>query len=97
VKSQSCVVKLQGAFTNCTENQRENKKIDDLGQISVMQYEQERLRVLVINKKPLHKAIKEGDGLGYDMLSYNDAGQEIYIEVKTTIGRMDAPFFITKN
>ena len=39
----------------------------------------------------------DGDGLGYDILSYDKNGHEIYIEVKTTSGAEDASIFITAN
>lgn len=37
----------------------------------------------------------EGDGLGYDILSYDREGNEIYIEVKTTSGDEECSFYIT--
>lgn len=36
------------------------------------------------------------DGLGYDIISYNELGEKILIEVKTNIGNKDKPFFISK-
>ena len=38
----------------------------------------------------------KGDGLGYDILSFDNAGNEIWIEVKTTNGRKETPYCITK-
>lgn len=34
---------------------------------------------------------------GYDILSYTNKGQELHIEVKTTPGTVDTPFYISKN
>lgn len=90
-------VQLKGVITNHIENQRENKHIGDLGEILVLQYEKERLEATGSKKIPLHISKEKGDGLGYDILSYDDNGSEIYIEVKTTRGNLDSPFFITKN
>jgi len=39
----------------------------------------------------------KGDGLGYDVLSFDESGNEKYIEVKTTMGGSHAPFYITAN
>ena len=39
----------------------------------------------------------DGDGLGYDILSYDKYGKEKYIEVKTTSGKEDGSIFITAN
>jgi hypothetical protein len=36
-----------------------------------------------------------GDGLGYDILSFDLSGQERYIEVKTTALGAETPFYIT--
>lgn len=88
---------LKGSFTNYIENEQENKRIGDLGELLVLQYEQEKLKSLGMSKQPEHKSKSEGDGLGYDILSYNENGKEIFIEVKTTIRNYDTPFFITRN
>ncbi len=34
---------------------------------------------------------------GYDILSYTEKGTPIYIEVKSTMGDVDTPFYITRN
>lgn len=36
------------------------------------------------------------DGIGYDILSYDELGRPICIEAKTSYGKRDKPFFITK-
>ncbi|PWJ53887.1 uncharacterized protein DUF3883 [Dyadobacter jejuensis] len=90
-------VVLKGSFTNYIDNEKENKRIGDLGELLVLQHEQEKLKSLGIKKSPEHKSKSEGDGLGYDILSYDEGGQEIFIEVKTTSYSSDTPFFITRN
>ncbi len=42
-------------------------------------------------------AAEDGDGAGYDVLSFNRAGAERLIEVKTTNGSERTPFFLTRN
>lgn len=37
----------------------------------------------------------DGDGLGYDILSYDRNGNPMYIEVKTTAGPGNGSIFIT--
>jgi hypothetical protein len=42
-------------------------------------------------------AAEDGDGAGYDVLSFNPAGRERLIEVKTTNGAARTPFFLSRN
>lgn len=42
-------------------------------------------------------ADEDGDGAGYDILSFNLDGHERLIEVKTTNGSARTPFFLTRN
>jgi len=88
---------LKGSFTNYIDNEKEKKRIGDLGELLVLQHEQEKLKSLGIKKTPEHKSKSEGDGLGYDILSYDKNGQEIFIEVKTTSYGSGTPFYITRN
>jgi Protein NO VEIN, C-terminal len=40
---------------------------------------------------------EDGDGAGFDVLSYDASGKERLIEVKTTNGSAKTPFFLTRN
>lgn len=42
-------------------------------------------------------AMEDGDGAGFDILSFDAAGKERLIEVKTTNGAAQTPFFMTRN
>ena len=42
-------------------------------------------------------AAEDGDGAGYDVLSFGRKGDERLIEVKTTNGSSRTPFFLTRN
>jgi hypothetical protein len=42
-------------------------------------------------------AAEEGDGAGYDVLSFDKSGSEKLLEVKTTNGSSRTPFFLTRN
>jgi hypothetical protein len=42
-------------------------------------------------------AAEDGDGAGYDVLSFDPAGHERLLEVKTTNGSARTPFFLTRN
>ena len=42
-------------------------------------------------------AAEEGDGAGYDILSYASSGKDRLLEVKTTNGSARTPFFLSRN
>lgn len=42
-------------------------------------------------------AEEDGDGAGYDILSFTPDGREKLLEVKTTVGQRLTPFFLTRN
>lgn len=44
-----------------------------------------------------HVARTQGDGLGFDILSFDDEGNERFIEVKTTTFARETPFFASAN
>jgi hypothetical protein len=50
-----------------------------------------------LSRKVRWIADEEGDGAGYDVLSFAPAGQERIIEVKTTNGSARTPFFLSRN
>lgn len=85
---------------NYIQNNIENKRIGDLGEIWVLKHERNFLEENGKSKlasKVKHVAKDKGDGLGYDILSFELDGNEKFIEVKTTKGRKNSTFFITRN
>lgn len=61
----------------------------------------ERQRLAVAGRKDLAARVRwvadeEGDGAGFDILSFDPAGRETLIEVKTTAGSVATPFFLTR-
>lgn len=50
------------------------------------------MRVFVV-----HASVDEGDGLGYDIRSFEPDGTERYIEVKSTTFGERTPFFVSAN
>ncbi len=97
IKAKQPSVNLQGRFTNYIENERRKKRIGDLGEELVLEFEIKKCKDLGLRQKPEQKSKTEGDGLGYDILSFNEDGEEIYIEVKCTEGSKLTPFYITQN
>lgn len=80
-----------------------NNEIGDQGEEFVLEYEIDRLtETLAINRNKATQSVQhlsrlQGDGLGYDIASINDDGSPRYIEVKTTSGGFNQPFYMSKN
>ncbi|MBR7618343.1 DUF3883 domain-containing protein [Phenylobacterium sp. 20VBR1] len=62
----------------------------------------ERRKLQSLDRPDLARKVRwvsqeEGDGAGYDILSFDPAGGERLIEVKTTTGTRTTPFYLTRN
>ncbi|MFK7946348.1 MAG: DUF3883 domain-containing protein [Saprospiraceae bacterium] len=93
-------VNFKPKMINFIENNVENKRIGDLGEEWVVKYEQEYLITngkVKLMKKIKHASREKGDGLGYDILSCDLDGKPKFIEVKTTKGRANTTFYVTRN
>lgn len=90
---------LKGMHIDHIEKAKAHKELGDAGEEFVYQYERMQVKKYKLgsDKQVRWVAKLEGDGLGYDILSYDKFGNEIYIEVKTTIGAEDDSIFITSN
>lgn len=73
-----------------------SQKIGKKGELLVVEYEKERLKKLGLNKRITHVSL-EGDGHGYDIESYNENGEKIFIEVKTTQAGKNTSFDVSSN
>ena len=83
---------------NNIENEKIKKYLGDAGEKLVLHNEKIMLSKWGIKKEPIHSSLKEGDGLGYDIKSYDKNGNEIFIEVKTTTSKNKfSTFYITQN
>jgi len=85
---------------NPVERDFRNRKLGRNGEELVFQFERERLQQL--DRPDLAKKIRwiseeDGDGAGYDILSFDAKGNERFLEVKTTVGSDITPFYITRN
>ncbi|HPE08072.1 MAG TPA: DUF3883 domain-containing protein [Smithellaceae bacterium] len=77
-----------------------NQSLGKAGEEFVLEFERHRLRVLGMDKeseKVEHVSQTKGDGLGYDILSFESSGEERFIEVKTTRFGKETPFFVSNN
>jgi hypothetical protein len=82
------------------EQEARNRSLGAAGELFVMQYEQWRLStagLAQLAEMVRHVSAEDGDGLGYDIRSYETNGVERFIEVKTTAFSEMTPFFVSSN
>jgi hypothetical protein len=82
------------------DRDQRNRLLGRAGEAFVVEVEKRRLNMA--ERPDLAERIRwiadeEGDGAGYDILSFNPDGGERLIEVKTTNGSARTPFFISRN
>ena len=77
-----------------------NRELGKAGEEMVFHFERNRL---IDEERPdLARKVRwvteeDGDGAGYDILSFDRTGGERLVEVKTTRGNQTTPFFLTRN
>lgn len=77
-----------------------NRQFGTAGEEFVLNLERDRLNKADradLARKVRWVSAEDGDGAGYDILSFEPRGTERLIEVKTTNGAARTPFFITRN
>lgn len=82
------------------ERDHRNRSLGKAGKAFVVDLERRQLTEadrLDLARKVRWVAAEDGDGAGYDVLSFNLEGQARLIEVKTTNGSARTPFFISRN
>ena len=82
------------------DREARNHSLGLAGEEFVLMYERARLTQLGKDKladKVEHTAVEKGDGFGYDIASFDVSGAPRYIEVKTTSGIIETPFFLSRN
>jgi hypothetical protein len=93
------LARLIGKF-DPVERDLRNRALGKAGEAFV--FEVERLRLERVDRSDLARKVRwvaeeDGDGAGYDILSFDQKGTERLIEVKTTNGALRTPFFLTRN
>lgn len=82
------------------ERDHRNRSLGKAGEAFVVDLERHQLTKADrpdLARKVRWVAAEDGDGAGYDVLSFNLEGQARLIEVKTTNGSARTPFFISRN
>jgi len=77
-----------------------NRSLGVAGEEFVAEYERSKLRALgakKLSERVENVSVTQGDGLGFDVLSFEPDGRERFIEVKTTAFSREAPFYVSQN
>jgi hypothetical protein len=78
----------------------ERASLGYLGEQLVFEHERNLLiknHLSELVSKIQHTSVLEGDGSGFDILSFTFQGEPKYIEVKTTSSHIDTPFYMSAN
>lgn len=82
------------------ERESRNRSLGLAGELLALEYEARRLHEMGAKQfvdRIEHVSRTKGDGLGFDILSFDGDGRERFIEVKTTAYVAETPFFVSPN
>lgn len=85
---------------NWLEVESRNRSLGASGEEFVLEYERARLRNVgkaSLSDRVEHVSRSQGDGLGFDVRSFERNGTDRLIEVKTTAFGKETPFFLSRN
>lgn len=89
-----------GFHTDYVAREAENRQLGHAGEVAVLELERDRLRGADrddLAQKVRHVSEEDGDGLGYDILSFDLTGEKRLIEVKTTRRSIHWPMVVSRN
>ncbi|MCG8321147.1 MAG: DUF3883 domain-containing protein [Cytophagales bacterium] len=87
---------FQGYDIDWSKKQTQSVFLGTEGEKWVIEYERNKLKNASLPDKA-KQVCKKPDGKGYDILSFDEDGNEIFIEVKTTCKVKDEPFYMSEN
>lgn len=93
------LARLVRKFDPAARDER-NRKLGKHGEERVLRSEHAGLRAAGrddLARRVRWVAQEDGDGAGYDILSFDPRGAERFLEVKTTTGHSQTPFYLSRN
>ena len=85
---------------NYLEREARNRSLGRMGEEFALAFERARLLDLGcarLSRQVEHVSVTQGDGLGFDVFSFEADGSDRLIEVKTTGFGIETPFFVSRN
>lgn len=95
-----CAPRFSPARRDYLAQEARNRSLGRAGELFVAELESRHLHAVgkkALSKRVEHVAATQGDGLSYDVLSFEENGCERLIEVKTTAFGELTPFFVSRN
>ncbi len=91
--------KFVGKKVDWSKKRERDEELGNIGEEFIYEYEKDRVFKFDPSSvnRVLHLSRLQGDGLGYDISSVNEDGSTRRIEVKTTSGGLNTPFYMSKN
>ena len=99
-KNKKIVAGAKVTKSDLSERDAKNRDLGEAGELFILLYERKRLKnagLINLAEKVVWVSKEFGDGLGYDISSFDSDGSEIFLEVKTTSGGKATPFYVSKN
>lgn len=93
-------IREHGIHRDYLAREARNRSLGAAGELLVVEYERYRLRragLTGLAERIEHVSQTRGDGLGYDVRSFDSTGEERFIEVKTTAFGRETPFYVSRN
>lgn len=94
------LINPKGLKINYLQREIDNRKLGLVGEEFVVHYERKWLQSIGkgnFSRRVEHVSKERGDGFGFDVLSYDEHGNEKFIEVKSTKWGKETPFYFSRN
>ena len=92
-------LRARGIHRDYLDREARNRSLGEAGESLVLAYERARLYSLGRSRlvdRVEHVSKTRGDGLGFDILSFEEDGSERFVEVKTTGFGKQTPFYLSR-
>lgn len=99
IEERKKMAKFIGKKVDWGKKRERDEDIGNMGEEFIYEYEKDRVKSFDSTSvdRVSHLSRLQGDGLGYDISSINDDGTTRRIEVKTTTGGIETPFYMSRN
>jgi hypothetical protein len=94
-RSNDSIKTIKESSTDYQQKTKIQERVGRIGEFIVLENERKKLIGMNSSKKVEHVSITQNDMAGYDILSFDEDGNKMLIEVKSTKGGINTPFYLT--